>query len=613
MKKIEFLTENQILRKVFRNALIAYILGDIATVLGPLVDSAIIANYLGVEAVAAVGLFSPFLMFIAIIGSVIAGGSRALYTNLIGKGEIDKANFVFTFSCIMAMVISPLVAFMGIAFPDQLAAFLGASGEQLYLRPYLSAYVRGYLLGVPFLSTAKVLSGYMHLDHDSARPVYSLVIMTIVNIIGNLIVAFVIKGDLFGIALATSIANVVWFLVLCGHFLRKERELKFTLSEIKKAPIYIKDVVVTGSSAAVTRLAKMFAGLFINHMLAAYANVIAIAAFSAQKSVMSFLGSLYLGVADTVWVLSGIYYGEEDRSALDDLQVYATKVGLLITVPVGIIVFIAARYIAGVYVGFGNLEALASGTESVRMFAITLPIYVLIFSFPNYLISVKKIHMANVYMFLMQFGVVVPVAFALIKLIGARGAWISTPVSAAIMLVITVIYICSYKIDSKSFNDKRLLVPLEFGKNYGNKLEITATTSLEIMGMSRAVELFCMENKVSPITSNKLALSVEEFGTNIINYGFKKNEENEIALSMVVKEKEIILRMRDNCAPFNPVERYKMKVKNDKDITKNIGIRMIMGMCSSVNYICTYNTNNLIVKLPINDDKIMVDNKNKEA
>lgn len=48
--------------------------------------------------------------------------------------------------------------------------------------------------------------------------------------------------------------------------------------------------------------------------------------------------------------MSGIYYGEEDRSALDEPQVYAAKVGLLITVPVGIIVFIAARYIAGVYV-----------------------------------------------------------------------------------------------------------------------------------------------------------------------------------------------------------------------------------------------------------------------
>lgn len=593
------MTHDRVLRKIFKNALIAYILGDIATVIGPLVDSAIIANYLGVEAVAAVGLFSPFLMFISIIGGVIAGGSRGLYTNLIGKGEINKANFVFTFSCLMAMIISPSIAFMGIAFPNQIATFLGANGSNMHLRPYLASYVRGYLLGVPFLSTAKVMSGYMHLDHDSARPVYSLVIMTIVNIIGNLIVAFVIKGDLFGIALATSISNLVWFLVMCGHFLRKDRELKFNLSELKNSLIYIRDVAITGSSAAVTRLSKMFAGLLINHMLAAYANVIAIAAFSVQKSVTSLLGSLYLGVADTVWVMSGIYYGEEDRSALDELQVYATKIGLLITISVGTIVFIAAKYVAGVYIGFGNPEALKLGTESVRMLALTLPIYVIIFSFADYLISVKMIHMSNIYMFLMQFGMVVPVAFVFIHFLGPRGAWVSTPFANAIMLLIAFSYIMMYKIDSKSFNDKRLLVPLEFGKNHGNKLDITATTLLEISGMSRAAELFCIENKISDRTAYKLALFIEELGTNIIRYGFKNYTSYEIDMSMVVKENELILRIRDNCEPFNPVERYNMKIKNDADISKNIGIRLVMGMCHSVNYICTYNTNNLIIKLPI--------------
>ena len=45
-----------------------------------------------------------------------------------------------------------------------------------------------------------------------------------------------------------------------------------------------------------------------------------------------------------------------------------------------------------------------------------------------------------------------------------------------------------------------------------------------------------------------------------------------------VKEKEIILRIRDDCVPFNPIERYKMKTKNDKDPTKNIGIRMVTGL-----------------------------------
>ena len=232
--------KEKILNKVFINALVAYALGDVATVIGPLVDSAVIANYLGVEAVAAIGLFSPFLMFITIIGSMIAGGSRALYTNLIGKGELDKANFVFTFSCIMAIVFSSVVSIFGIVFSDKIAILLGAQGSQANLRPLLSSYVRGILLGITFLSTSKVISGYMHLDQDSKRAVYSLAGMTIANIIGDFVVVFVIKGDIYGIALATTFGNFVWFLILMGHFLKKDRGIRFSLCDIGNSLKYVK-------------------------------------------------------------------------------------------------------------------------------------------------------------------------------------------------------------------------------------------------------------------------------------------------------------------------------------------------------------------------------------
>ena len=135
--------------------------------------------------------------------------------------------------------------------------------------------------------------------------------------------------------------------------------------------------------------------------------------------------------------------------------------------------------------------------------------------------------------------------------------------------------------------------------NNGKEMEITADTQLEITGMSRIAGLFCTENNIDVSTANKLALCIEEIGTNIIEHGFKDKKTHAINIRMVVKDEEIILRIRDDCKAFNPIERYKMKTKNDNDPTKNIGIRMVMGMCNSVNYICTFNTNNLIMKIPV--------------
>ncbi|MBO6000282.1 MAG: hypothetical protein J6P81_00690, partial [Spirochaetales bacterium] len=52
-----------------------------------------------------------------------------------------------------------------------------------------------------------------------------------------------------------------------------------------------------------------------------------------------------------------------------------------------------------------------------------------------------------------------------------------------------------------------------------------------------------------------------------------------------------------DCRPFNPLERYKMTQTNDQDPTKNIGIRLVMGIASDVKYISTFKTNTLIIRI----------------
>ena len=601
MNDLSFLKPNNkksVLNKLFFNSIIAYLLSDIPTVIGPMVDAGVVANYLNVDAVAAVGLFSPFVMFYSIIGGILAGGSRGMYTTLVGKGEIKKANFVFTISCCFSIIISAILIAICLIFSDQLAILLGASGANEHLKPYLVNYIRGIIPGVAFLSLSKVLNVYMHLDRDSGRAIYSLALMTAVNIFLDFYVVNYTNSGIFGIGLATTIGNFVWCFVLMCHFLRRERLLHFNFSEIRELKKYFVEMFVNGSNAAVTRVCKMAAGLLINYLLTIYATSIYIAAFSAQKAVISLVGGIYLGVADTVLVMSGIYYGEENRNALDELQQISIRLGVYISIIAGVILFICAKYLAIVYVGTKNIEAYNLGIESIRMVALSLPIFVINFSFSNYLTGVKLHKRANLYSFMMQLGFVVPTAYFLIRLLGGRGAWIATPVAAVFTAFFGLYFIEKY--DKKlEFDDKRLMVDKFFGKHEDREIEITADSMLEVVGMSRIAKLFCKENDVDERQANILALCIEEMGGNIIEYGFSDNKPHSLNMRIVVKNEEIIVRIRDDCKPFNPVERYNMTKENSDDPTKNIGIRMVMKLCSSVNYISTFNTNSLIIKIPV--------------
>ena len=61
------------------------------------------------------------------------------------------------------------------------------------------------------------------------------------------------------------------------------------------------------------------------------------------------------------------------------------------------------------------------------------------------------------------------------------------------------------------------------------------------------------------------------------------------------KNVDIILRIRDDCVPFDPAERLKMATPDD--ITKNIGIRTVFKIARSVEYQNILGLNVLTIKI----------------
>ena len=203
---------------------------------------------------------------------------------------------------------------------------------------------------------------------------------------------------------------------------------------------------------------------------------------------------------------------------------------------------------------------------------------------------------ADIYSFLLGFGVVAPTVWIMSKIMGPSGVWFSTPVYLLIMLFLTFAFINRWN-NGETFDIKRLLLSPEFGPANGAELAYSADSILEIEGISRLVGLFCKENGIDDKKANKIAICVEELGTNIIEHGFIDGKRHSIDIRIIAKDNELILRIRDDCRPFNIVERYKMISTQDSNPEKNIGIRLVMNMCSDVKYVSTMGTNNLIIRI----------------
>ena len=117
----------------------------------------------------------------------------------------------------------------------------------------------------------------------------------------------------------------------------------------------------------------------------------------------------------------------------------------------------------------------------------------------------------------------------------------------------------------------------------------------EVIGISETVMDFCETRKVDHRRACFAALCTEEMASNIVRHGFLSEKQHGLMIRVVVANGDLILRFRDNCKLFNIREKYDSA--DQKDVTSNIGIRLVMGMAKDVMYVNTLNLNTTIIKI----------------
>ena len=140
------------------------------------------------------------------------------------------------------------------------------------------------------------------------------------------------------------------------------------------------------------------------------------------------------------------------------------------------------------------------------------------------------------------------------------------------------------------------LLPRLFGVKPGDMIEMTVRTPQEAEEASVQAAAFCKAHGESPRNSMLLSLCVEEMVNNIVAHGFKANRTDQcVDIRILFKDGQRIIRIRDNCVNFDPVEYLKLHESDDP--SAHIGIRMVMKMVKSANYVNSLGLNNLTLVL----------------
>ena len=586
---------DRLIEGMFSTAMSVFIISYLISVIGPTIDGIFVGSYFSVDDVAAIGLASFLLVgYRTLAASIISAGANILVSRLIGSGDKEEANSVFSLSLVLALGASCLIALLSIIFSDQIAVFLGAKGDLANLMKPTSDYLVGYSLGLPFYTVTIILIPFLKMDGDYSLVTVSSIVMTIVDILADLYVIKCTDGGLFMIGLATTVGHVASCLIVLSHFLFRDSLFHFSLRKIRWGQSL--EVLRIGSNTGVIKLSTTMCGIMINRMLAAFVASEVIAAFGVGNQVLKFCFAFWTGAASTLMSFSSMFVGEEDPEALKTVQRTALRQSLTITCIAAAIIFVFSVPIAGLFLKSGDASVIAMASDSIRFFALSMPLNVAIYCFQFYLMGVGRYSFANLYSVIVELIMPVLVTILMLLAIGYRAAWVAKPVVGLLCLAIAILYI--WRQPGSAFREKMLMLPKNFSTAPGQEMIFKAYSSSDVPGISRIAIAFALENGIKKRDAYTISLAIEELVNNIMEHGFRDGKPHVVHIRMLIKNDEFILRLRDNCRRFDQVDKYRKEIQYDEDPERRIGIRMIMGLVKNVKYTGLFGMNNLIIRIP---------------
>ncbi|MFI3250959.1 MAG: MATE family efflux transporter [Eubacteriales bacterium] len=197
------LTEGPPLRLLLKFSL-PMLIGSIFQQLYTMVDSIIVGQYEGTQALAAVGSSYPITLLAVAMAQGLSMGANVVIGQLFGAKRLDETKTTITTALIGMTILGLLLGIIGEIFSEAILQLLGTDSTV-----FVDAcdYLKIYFIGCTFVYLFNTLNGIFSALGDTKTPTIALALSTVLNIGLDLLFVIHYGWGVVGVAWATTIAN----------------------------------------------------------------------------------------------------------------------------------------------------------------------------------------------------------------------------------------------------------------------------------------------------------------------------------------------------------------------------------------------------------------------
>lgn len=575
-------------KKAFRNALLVQIIAAIVGVIGMVVDGAVTGRCLGTGAMAGYGFATPVVTIFVACSGVCELGASILIGRLAGARKLKEASSALSACLLFSLVFSFVMIAVVFIFSHEIASLLGASGP---IADMASDYLKGFSLCAPALLLLTVLMPVMQIDGKRKIVVLAVVVMTAVNITGDLLVGLVFHGGLFGMALATTVSYFAALALILPFLFKKDNSLRFTFRDLQFS--YIGEMLSGGLPNALQQVCRSVLLLVLNRELLRIADSNAVAAFTAIMSAANLCMALGSGIGSSVSMLTGVFVGDRDDRAIRSLVRTALGKSVLYNAILCAVLFAGAGVIMPMFTSDPALLSMA--VLGFRLYSLSMIGYSINVTLRLYYQAMHLSVLSYVYVFCNSLLFTALGALLLGRIAGVSGVWLSFLFGETMTLVLLFVYVLLKTEKGTRLSERFLFIPPSLTEDVLDRYDGSASSNEAMVEVSEAVRQFCLKNGSEERTAYVLSLASEELGEYILAHNAPTVKNETVEVRLLSKRNSWNLQLRDNGSRFDPLT--VLREEKPEEDPAYFGVKLVMDMVHDIRYLDTLNINNLNIEI----------------
>lgn len=353
------MTEGKISKKIIVFALPIF-LGNLFQQLYNIVDSLVVGNVLGKEALAAVSSTGSLVfLIVGFINGVFVGASVIISRYFGAKNTKDLTVAVHN-TIILGLIAGIIITIVGMGLSPVFLRFMGTP-DDVFNNSVL--YLRIYFAGGIAISMYNACMGIFQAAGDSRHPLYYLITAAILNTILDILLVAVFDFGIAGAAVATVISQFVSAVLGFTKLLKVDGVHRVTLSNIKINPAMSLRLIKMGLPTGVQNSVIAFANVIVQSNINKFGSVAMAGCGSYSKlEGFAFLPITSFSMALTTFIGQNLGAGQYER--VKKGARFGILTGVLLAEIVGIILWIFAPILIRIFTG--EPDVIAYGVKQMR-------------------------------------------------------------------------------------------------------------------------------------------------------------------------------------------------------------------------------------------------------